>query len=109
MLKLIALLVSRSSSVSVRPLCLGAQAIVVIEWKRHPPLVSFQKHCALYAAFINPEDLDKLWMEAPQSKAKPAKLAAKQQEQMLQQQQQQQQFLIPSCLARPVHCSSHIA
>jgi len=44
----------------------------------------------LYAAFINPEDLDKLWMEAPQSKAKPAKSAAKQEEQPQQQQQQQQ-------------------
>ncbi|DBA92750.1 TPA: hypothetical protein ACH3X1_002948 [Trebouxia sp. C0004] len=43
------------------------------------------------AAFINPEDLDKLWMEAPQSKAKPAKSAARQEEQQPQQQQQHQQ------------------
>ena len=69
----------------------GAQAIAVVEWKTHPSVVSFHKHRALYTAFINPEDLDKLWMEAPQSKAKPAKPAAKQEEQLPQQQQQQQQ------------------
>ncbi|KAL0038199.1 hypothetical protein WJX79_007719 [Trebouxia sp. C0005] len=48
------------------------------------------------AAFINPEDLDKLWMEAPQSKAKPAKSAAKQEEQPPQQQQHQQPASVES-------------
>jgi len=54
----------------------------------------------LYAAFINPEDLDKLWMEAPQSKAKSAKSAAKQEEQPQQQQQQQQQHQQPAPLEK---------
>ena len=49
----------------------------------------------LPAAYINPEDLDKMWMEAPHPKAKPAKPAAKAQQpqpQLLQKPQQQQQL-----------------
>ena len=52
----------------------------------------------LPAAYINPEDLDKMWMEAPHPKSKPAKPAAKAQQpqQQLQKPQQQQQQQLSS-------------